>query len=94
MKFLKLTFIYKKDDILRYVKFLYTKIQTLRKKQDNLRYVFIYKNQDTFHYGIFRLIFEIGGGGGHFYMQRIIQFALNLKYKKRCSLLYVYIQKS
>ena len=26
---------------------LYTKIQTLQKKEDNLRYVFIYKNMDT-----------------------------------------------
>ena len=38
---LKLAFLYKKHDTLRYVTFLYTKIQTLRKKQDNLRYVFI-----------------------------------------------------
>ena len=36
-KFLKLVFINKKHDILRYVMFLYTKIQTLREKQDNLR---------------------------------------------------------
>ena len=41
MKFLKLAFIYKKDDTLRYVRFLYTKIQTLRNKKDNLSYLFI-----------------------------------------------------
>ena len=34
-------YIYKTHDTLRYVTFLYTKSQTLRKKQDNLRYVFI-----------------------------------------------------
>ena len=38
--------------------FLYTKIQTLCKKQDNLRYVFIYKNLDTFRYASFHEIFE------------------------------------
>ena len=38
MTFLKLAFIYKKHDTLRYVTFLYTKSQTLRQKQDNLRY--------------------------------------------------------
>ena len=34
MNFLKLAFIYKKHDTLRYVTFLYTKSWTLRKKQD------------------------------------------------------------
>ena len=64
MKFLKLAFIYKKNDTLRYLMFLNTKIQTLRKKQENLRYVFIYKNPDTLRYTIFHQNFEIGGGGG------------------------------
>ena len=32
--------------------FLYTKTQTLFKKLDNLRYVFIYKKQYTLRYGI------------------------------------------
>ena len=50
-----------------YVTFLYVKIQTLRKKQDNLRYVFIYKNPDNLRCAIFHRIFEIDGGeGGHF----------------------------
>ena len=40
--------------------FLYTKIQTLYKKQDNFRYIFIYKNQDTLRYAIFHEIFEVG----------------------------------
>ena len=57
MKFLKLAFIYKNYDTLRYMIFLYTKIQTLRKKQDNLRYVFIYKNPDILRYAIFQWIF-------------------------------------
>ena len=58
MKILKLEFIYKKYETFWYVKFLYTKIQTLRKKQDNLRYVFRYKNPDTLRYAIFHRIFE------------------------------------
>ena len=66
MKSLNLAFIYRKHDTLRYVTFLYTKIQTLRKEQDNLRYVFKYKNQDTLRYEVFHGIFEIGRGGGHF----------------------------
>ena len=51
--FLKLTFIYRKHDILCYMTFLYTKSQTLRKNQDNLCYSFIYKNPDTLRYAIF-----------------------------------------
>ena len=39
---LKLAFIYKNHDTLRSVTFLYTKRQTLHKKQDKLRYVLIY----------------------------------------------------
>ena len=72
MKFLKLEFIYKNHDTLRYVTFLYTKIQTIRKKQDNMCYVFMYKNTDTLRYAILHGIFEIGRGGrGHFHMQKI-----------------------
>ena len=40
---LKLAFIYKNNDTLRYMKFLNTKIWTLPKKQNKLRCVFIYK---------------------------------------------------
>ena len=52
MKFLKLAFkyIYQKHDTLRYVTLLYTERRTLRKKQDNLRYVFTYKDPDTLGY--------------------------------------------
>ena len=42
-----------KHDTLRYVTFLYTKTQTLRKNQDNLRYVYIYIYPDTLRYAIF-----------------------------------------
>ena len=76
MKFLKMAFKYKKHDTLRYVTFLYTKSDTLRKKQDNLRYVFIYKNPETLRYGIFYIIVGIGGGGG--YIQKTMHFALHL----------------
>ena len=40
--------------------FLCTKSQTLCKKQDNLRHVFIYKNPDTLRYAVFHEIFETG----------------------------------
>ena len=103
IKFLKLVFVYKKHDTLRYVTFLYTKIQTLSKNQDNLRYVFIYKNMDTLHYAIFHQIFEIGGGEKtffyakkthfalYFYKQKRMHFALRFIYKKPYTLRYIYI---
>ena len=40
-------YIYIKHDTLRYVTFLYPKSQTLRKKQDNFRYVFLYTKSRT-----------------------------------------------
>ena len=40
--------------------YIYTKIQTLCKKQDNLRQVFVHKKPDTLVYAIFHEIFEIG----------------------------------
>ena len=46
--------LYKNYDNLCYVKIIYTNIHTLLKKQDTLRYVFIYKNLDTLRYAIFR----------------------------------------
>ena len=51
---------------------LYTKIQKHRKKQDNFRYVFIYKKQDTLRYAIFHEIFEVG-----IYIQKSRHFALH-----------------
>ena len=39
--------------------YIYIKSQTLFKKQDNFRYVFIDKNPDTLRYTIFQEIFEI-----------------------------------
>ena len=79
---LKLEFIYKKHDTLRYVAFLYTKIQTLRKKQENLRYIFMHKNPNTFHYALFHEIFEIGGGGGTFLYAKTMRFAIHFYTKK------------
>ena len=55
MKFLKLAFIFKKHDTLRYVTFLYTKSKTLRKKQDNLLYVFIYKTPALLRYCLYEI---------------------------------------
>ena len=60
------------------MKFLYIqKSRHFAKKQDNLRHVSMYKNPDTLRYMIFHGISEIGGGGGgHFYLQKTMQFAL------------------
>ena len=78
---LKLAFIYKNYDTLCYVRFLYTKSQKFRKKQDNLCCVSIYKNPDTLRYAVFHWIFEIGGRRGIFI------------YKKQCNLRYIFICK-
>ena len=82
MIFLKLEFMYKKHDTLRYVIFLYTKSQTLRKNQDNVRYIFIYKNPDTLRYANFYRIFEIGGGAGIFFMKKTMHSALDVYMQK------------
>ena len=65
MKMFKLVFIYKKNDTLRYMTFLYTKVQKLRKKQDNLRYV-LYTKIRTLCVTRFSWNFEISGGEGIF----------------------------
>ena len=78
---MNLAFIYKNHDTLRYVTFLYTKIQTLRKKQDNLRYVFIHKNPDTLRYTIFMECLKLAEGGWD-YMQKTMHFALHLYLQK------------
>ena len=52
-------YIYKKQKIANRL-YIYTKSQTLCKKQVNLRYVFIHKSPDTLYYAIFHKIFEIG----------------------------------
>ena len=56
-------YIYKKHDTLCYVTFLYTEIDTFRKKKDNLRYFFIIQKACHFALRNFHGIFEIGGGG-------------------------------
>ena len=90
MKMLNLAFIYKKYDTLRYVTFLYTKSETLRNKQDNLRYVFIYKKLDTLRSAIFHGIFEFAEGV-HFYIQKTTHFALHFYIKRMHSSLRLYI---
>ena len=59
-------FIYTKSKKIAKCLYIYTKSQTLCKKQDNLRNFFIYKNPDTLRYPISHENFKIGGGGGIF----------------------------
>ena len=76
-KFLKVAIIYKKHDNLRYVTFLYTKSQTFSKKQDNLLYVFIYKNTALWitRFFIEFLKFAEGGSpGGHLFILKTVHF--------------------
>ena len=81
-----------------YQTFLYRKIQTLFKKLDNFRYVFIYKKQYTWHYEIFmkflKLAFEYTNSmtlcvTWHFYIQKARHLA-----KKKDNLRYVFIYKN
>ena len=51
--------------------YIYTKSQTIRKKQDNFRYAFIYKQLDTLRYTIFHETSEIS-----ICIQKSWQFAL------------------
>ena len=95
MKFLKLAFIYKKHDTLCYGTFLYIKSQTLRKMQDNLRYVFMFKNPNTLHYEIFHSIFEIGGVGETFLLAKNNPICVTFLYPKNNGLCVTfYIEKA
>ena len=84
--------IYIKNDTLRYVTFFNTKSQTLLKKQDNLRYIFIYKKPDTLRCVIFHGTFEISRGvGGHFYIQKTMHIVSHFYILKKSTLCYVFV---
>ena len=100
-------FIYKRDVTLRYMTFLYTKGQTLQKKQDNLCYVFIYKSWTLCITPFFVEFFKFAKGGGYiytnkeihfafyFYVQKTINFTWRLEIQKsRHFALHFYIQKT
>ena len=72
--------------------FIY-KEETLRKKQYNLRYVFILKNPDFLRSAIFQGIFEIGGSEEKVLYAKTMHFALQFICKKQCTLHYVFIYK-
>ena len=96
MKFLEWAFIciYKAWHFSLRDVFIYQKKRHL-KKQDNLRYVFIYNNPDTLRYAIFHEIVLIVKGGGHFYMKKTMQSALNFYILKIVHFaLRVYLQES
>ena len=81
MNFLKLAFIHKKYHTLGQVTFLYTKTQTLRKNQDNFRYVFIYKNPalcvPRFFIGFLKF-----AEGGDIYLKKYNSLCFTLLYRK------------
>ena len=101
-------YLYKKHETMRYVTFLYTKIQTLEKRKTICVRFFIYKKPDTLRYVIFHGIFEIDGGGGEgisinknnalyvrFYMQKLIHFPLRFNIQKsRHFASHFYMQKN
>ena len=72
-----------------YVTFLHTKSPTLRKKQEHLRYIFIYKIPETFHYATFMEFLKFMEGEGHFYILKTMHFALHFYMQKKCTLCYV-----
>ena len=90
--FLKLAFMYKNYDNLRYAMFLYTKIQTLRKKQDNLRYVFIKKILTLCVMLFFMEFLKLEEGGDILYekKQRTLCYIFICKkqYNLRCVFIY------
>ena len=53
------TFLYRKSKKIAKRLYIYAKSQTLFKKQDNLRYVFIYKKSDTLRYAIFMKMLKL-----------------------------------
>ena len=72
MQILNLAYIFKKVWHFPLRELLYTKSMTLRKNQDKLRYVFVYKSQDTLRYAIFIEFLKLAEGGGHFYIHQIL----------------------
>ena len=83
-----------KHDTLRYVTFLYTKSLTLRKKQDNLCYVFLYTKILTLCVTRFFMEFLKMAEGGRVIHKK----QWNLRYirisKKQCIFRYVFIYKN
>ena len=78
-----LPFIYKNHDTLRYMKLLYTKLQTLLNKQDNLRSVFIYKILTLFISQFFMEFLKLAEGRGVIFISKKIMH----------SVLHLYMQK-
>ena len=84
VKMLNLAFIYKKYDTLCYVTFLYTKGETHRKKQDNLRYLFNTKIQTLCVTQFLIEFLKLAEAGGYFYLKKK-HFALHF-YKQKNAL--------
>ena len=95
MEMLKLTFILKNHDILRYVTFSYPKNQKLCKKQNNC-VTFLYTKIWTLCVTQFFIEFlKLAEGGRPFYMQITMHFALYFNIQKTMHFAsHFYIQKA
>ena len=91
MKKLRLAFIYKQHETLRSVTFLYTKRQTLRKKQDNLRYFLYTKTRTLCVTQFFNEVLKLAEGGRHFYLHKIMHFALYFNMQKNNALCVMFL---
>ena len=88
-------YIYKKHDTFCYVTFYIQKSRHFEKSKKFCVTIFIYKNPDTLRNAIFHGFFEIGGGGGgDFYQQKTMHFAINFYMRKKCIFCYVFIFKN
>ena len=72
-------------DILCYVTFLYTEIQTL-----NFRYVLLTKTQTFLFRGLFLNFWNLRMGG-HFNLPKTMHSVLNIYMKNKCTLRYVFL---
>ena len=93
MKFLKLAFIYKKHDTLRYMTFLYTKSKIFRKKEDNFRYVLYPKIRHLCVMRFFIEFLNLRRGWDIYELKKQCTLRDIFILKKQCTLRYVAIHR-
>ena len=70
------------------------KSQTLRKKEDNLCFVFMFKNPDTLHYAIFIEFLKLAEGGAFLHLKNNALCFTLIYWKNNALCATFYIQKS